>query len=316
MTLFKRPFSAPGLVAPKLAALALAAAFSTSSGLAQDAPPPPRDRDTIVVTGENEPVTIRQVQRQARDVAVRTGNVYESPLARFEGRLCPGVIGLDEEMAGMIIDRIREHARTLDIRVREDGCDANFILAFVDDGEAMFRRMMDDSPWNFQYLNSGQKRDILEPGPVHVWTNIEPQTLTGMPIAQSRELMNPPTMQVAGAHTRIYTTTRMDIRSVMISFDRAAVVGLNLGQLADYATMRGLAQTRPAGDLSIDSILTLFELSQDNPEWAPPQRLTEFDTAYLRSLYAEIPNLPAFRKLARVGFELRDLAEGEEEVSE
>jgi hypothetical protein len=267
--------------------------------------------DTIIVTGQGQPVTIRAVQRQARDIAVRQGDWRDVPLARFEDRLCPGVTGLAPDVAALIIDRVRANARMLGVRVQDDGCAANFVIVFTPDGGALLRRLMEENPINFQYLNQGQKDDILQPGPVHVWTSVEPRTLTGMPIAQSRDLTRPPVMGVHAAHTRIYTTTRRDITSVMIAFDNDAVRNLSVGQLADYATLRGLAQTRPAGGLAIDSILSLFEGTD-----APPQRLTNFDVAYLRALYADLPNLPAAMKLGNVGEELRELTRVGSETDE
>lgn len=277
-------------------------ALAILAPLALAMPAAAQDGDTIIVTGQGEPVTIRAIERQARDIAVRQGDLYDVPLARFEDRLCPGVMGLTQEVAALIIDRVRANARELGVRVQDDGCSANFVIVFTPDGGAMMRRLMDENPANFQYLNQGQKDDILEPGPVHVWTSVEPRTLTGMPIAQVRDLTRPPSMGVHAAHTRIYTTTRRDITSVMIAFDTEAVRNLSVGQLADYATMRGLAQTRPAGGLAIDSILSLFAGAD-----APPQRLTNFDVAYLRALYADMPNLPAVMKLGNVGEELREL---------
>ena len=261
-----------------------------------------QDDDTIIVTGEAEPVTVRAVTRQARDIAVQQGNVYDVPLARFEDRLCPGVSGLTPDMAGLLIDRVRANARMLDVRVQDDGCAPNFVIVFTPDGGALMRRLMDENPENFQYLDQGKKDDILEPGPVHVWTSVEPRVFNGMPITQVRDLTRPPVMAVHAAHTRIYTTTRRDITAVMIAFDNDAVRNFSVGQLADYATMRGLAQTRAAEGMAIDSILSLFE-SND----APPQRLTNFDLAYLNALYADLPNMPAMTKLANVDDELREL---------
>jgi hypothetical protein len=48
-----------------------------------------------------------------------------------------------------------------------------------------------------------------------------------------------------------------------VLFDRAAVSGKTLVQLADYATMRGIARTRPAESdgQPLDTILTLFDPS-------------------------------------------------------
>jgi hypothetical protein len=79
-------------------------------------------------------------------------------------------------------------------------------------------------------------------------------------------------------------------------------------QLADYATMRSFAKTRPAtSDAPLDTILALFD-----PDHAAPGGLTEFDRAYLRSVYAGIPNLPAASKLLGVNRELGRVIREEE----
>ena len=96
------------------------------------------------------------------------------------------------------------------------------------------------------------------------------------------------------AHSKIYSATRNDIISAMVLFDRDAVRGLNLTQLADYATFRALAHRLPGPEAAGEaSILTLFE-----SDAARPAGLTEFDRAYLGQLYAGLPNMPAPAKLA------------------
>jgi hypothetical protein len=219
------------------------------------------------------------------------------------------VVGLTDNFAASINARVRTLAVELGVRVQDDNCEPNFVIVFTDDGEALMRQLMANNPYSFQYLNSGQQSDILEPGPVHVWTSVEPRTLTGMPIAQVRNLTSPPTMGVWQAHTRIYTTIRNDITSVMITFDNAAVGGMTLRQLADYAVMRGLAQTRAPNDPVMDSILTLFDAEN------PPLALTEFDLAYLRSLYDGIPNRPGFRRVGGTTRQLRLMAQEATETS-
>lgn len=291
--------------------LAAAAALSLPAALAaQDgADSPSAASGEIVVTGSQESVSVSQVQRQARDIAVVDGGVLDAPLARFEDRLCPGVVGLEEDFAFALNARIRANAERLGIRLLGDACRPNFIVVFTEDGEAVFRQLMEESQEYFRFLDIGQKNDILEPGPVHVWSNVEPRTLTGMPIAQVRNLTEPPRAGSFGAHSRIYTTVRRDISSVMITFDRDAVRGMSLRQLADYATMRGLAQTRVPRGTVMDSILSLFDRD------APPVALTEFDEAYLRSLYEGLPNLPAFRKIGGTARHLRLMAEEDAETT-
>lgn len=266
---------------------------------------PAINSDSILVTGRTEQPSRSEVHSQARDIAV-SGNVYDVPLARFEDPICPGIAGLTVETATMMVDRIRENARFVDLAIQEDGCRPNFIVAFVDDGQRTLANLMDQNPARFQWLTSVDKREMLEPGPVRVWTDVQPTTRDGIPIARGRNLVNPPMTRAAMSHSRIYTTLRNDIVSVMIIVDRDAARGMSLLQLADYATMRGLVQTQPTEGMSVGSILGLFE-----PNGPFAEHLTDFDRAYLNAVYDWIPNLPAAAKLGRVAAELQDIEEAD-----
>jgi len=75
-------------------------------------------------------------------------------------------------------------------------------------------------------------------------------------------------------------------------------------QLADYATMRGLAYTRPAsGARPMTTILALFN-DRDivDPVDRQPAELTSFDLGYLRSVYFWRPDrsVPAVGRLLGV----------------
>lgn len=265
--------------------------------------------DTIVVErGRPSDVTRGEVTSQARDIARESGNHREIPLARFEDRLCPGIAGLREEHAAIMIDRIRANARDLDIRIMPDGCAPNLVIVFSDDSERTLRNLMENNPQNFQYINPQDRAEMRAPAPVHVWTNIEPRTRDGMPIPQVRDLTSPPVTRQWMAHSKLYTSTRRDITSAMVIFDTDEVENMTLLQLADYATMRGLVQARPVDDPAMDSILTLFETEGPHPE-----RLTDFDRAYLQAVYDWLPNLPALMKLANVNRELNRLTSDEDD---
>ncbi len=260
-------------------------------------------RSQIVVRGRPENVSQVDVHRQARDIAV-SGNILDVPLARFEDPICPGIIGMQREFAEHMVSRIRDNARYLDLRVQPDGCRANFIVAIVEDGRAELETLIDRYPERFQYMTSVAKQEMLEPGPVHVWTDVLPTTRDGARIGRGRNLVDPPTTGAWMSHSKIYTTLQNDIASVMIFIDLEEVDGLSVGQLADYATMRGLVQTQPPTNPSMDSILEIF-----TPEGASPSRLTDFDRAYLRAVYDWIPNLPAAAKIGGVNRELRQISE-------
>ena len=92
---------------------------------------------------------------------------------------------------------------------------------------------------------------------------------------------------------------------MLIIFDRDQVRDKTLLQLADYATMRGLASTREtSGETATDTILSLFD--GDGPK---PERMTAFDRAYLEVLYEGMANMPAASKLADVHGEMEKVAE-------
>ena len=84
----------------------------------------------------------------------------------------------------------------------------------------------------------------------------------------------------------INPSVQQSIVASWVVLETDATFGKSLTQIADYAAMRGLAMVRPA-ELGTNTILELFE---DGAE-SPPPALTEFDIAYLTSLY----NAPARR---------------------
>lgn len=259
------------------------------------------DDTNIVVTGRVEQPTAREVNRQARTITYG-GNLLHAPLARFEDRLCPGILGMKPEYASLMIDRIRYHAQQLDIRLADDTtCTPNFVVAFVDNGQAELLSIAESHGYLFSTLSKSERDDLLrEDGPARVWTITEPRTRDGMPIPRN-EGGDPPVASMWMAHSKIYTATREDITSVMVLVNRAHAPGKSLVQLADYATMRGLARTRPVEDrTSMDTILALFDGTA-----VPPSEMTEFDRAYLASLYNGIPNLPGAVKVGGVGRQLR-----------
>lgn len=297
-----------GLPCRLVAGLALAGiVLGPVSAAAQDSR---AESDDIVVTGQAATTPTRaEVSRQARSITP-PGDIRATPLARFEDRLCPGISGLKADYAGLMVARIRDHAEGLGMWMAEDGnCSPNFVIAFVDDGQAAIAELERSQGHLFDTLTLPERRELLaETGPARVWTSTATRTRDGMPIARRESLTDPPVTQMAMAHSKIYLSTREDITSVLVVFDRRQVAGRTLDQLADYATMRGLARTRPiAGEgTAMDTILSLFDESAP-----PPAGLTDFDRAYLASLYDWIPNLPAAARVLGVNRQLRLAAQRE-----
>lgn len=272
----------------------------------------------IMVTGKREPPTEREVTAQARNVSI-IGSPLDNPLPRFEDRVCPGVLGLEDDDAAYIIQRIRHNAEQLDVRLHKDDgkCEPNFIVAFVEDAQGQMAQLARSQGYMLAGLSVDVRGELVDaPGAARVWTNTVLRTNTGAPMPQRREttiapertlsvnpengesarMSLPPEARGSASHSRISFPFREDIYSVLILFDRQQVLGKSLLQLADYATMRGLAFTRETrGEPEAETILSLFDGTGPKPG-----RLTVFDLAYLNSLYDGIPNMPAQSKIGGV----------------
>jgi len=220
----------------------------------------------------------------------------EEPLPRFEDALCPGVLGLKQEAAEAMVGRLRANAEMLGLRMAENGdCEANFVVGFVEDGQAFLTRLADRSSYMFVEMTREERVALLtESGPVRAVLRVRARTRDGMPISRRENLVEIPQTTIWMAHSKIYTATRNEILSAMVLFDRDEIRELSLTQLADYATFRALAHTLPDPAASgAASILTLFDGGA-----ARPAELTAFDQAYLAQLYTGMANLPAPAKLA------------------
>ena len=269
---------------------------------------PTDDNENIVVTGKA--ATSTEVSRQARAITDMSSAIRHEPMARFQDKLCPGVMGLEADAASLMIDRLRDNAKLLGLGLtKDDGtCRPNFIVAFVENGAENLQQIADHNGWAFQDMSPSERRKLLsEEGPVRVWTITQMRTRDGIPIPRSVSLFDPPQVNTWMAHSKIYLAIREDITRVVVLFDREGVKGKTLLQLADYATMRGLARTRPVDGEGhpMDTILALFD-----PSGSPPAKLTEFDRAYLAAVYDGIPNIPGVTKVLGVNRQLR-LQEGE-----
>lgn len=222
----------------------------------------------------------------------------DDPLARFADPLCPGVSGLEPELAAAMVGRMRSNAEALGLRMAKDGeCTANLIVAFVSDAGAYLSRVESSAGYLFANLNLDERRALLAgPGPVHVVHQVVPRSRDGRPIPRHRDQSDVPQTAMWMAHSKIYAAIRNDITYSLVLIDRDRIADVNIRQLADYATFRGLSQLVPSAAAAGEgSILTLF-----GGDEARPGELTRFDRAYLAALYSGQPNLPASAKLAEI----------------
>jgi len=270
----------------------------------------------VVVTGKPEP-TEKQAVEQAKAIS-RVGDVHQDPLARFSDPICPGVLGLPEDAAGIIADRIRYDAERVGAPVSAStDCKANILIVFTRDGGAEVRKLIKTRGYLFDGLETSETRELqIEPGPVRAWNVTQTRNrhgqeqsgalaVPGMVSIDSNPGLGPLRVIVSpNSSSHIFLASRLDITASVVIMDLAALDGLPVVQIADYAAMRSLARTRPAkSDAAASTILSLFD-----PAGQPPREITSFDLAYLRSLYDAGSNVKASAKILDVA---RMLEKGE-----
>lgn len=267
-----------------------------------DTAPHAESEDAIVVTGKKEePPSRGEVAEQAQRLS-RVGRyqLYEEALPRFETPICPAVFGLRDDYAAEIVARIHANLMRLDIPAAGEGCAPNLLVAFMRDSRTFLAEFEQKRPEMFRMVSAAERDELLRQAtPARVWTNVGLRWTGNGPPPAGWPKARP---SVRGQLSRSFMPEARDILSALILFDEEAVVGMTLEQLADYATMRGLSHTRPAaGDEPMATILAMFSDGTD--------RLTPFDTAYLRSLYFAQSNLSAANRFTRINGRIDDARE-------
>ncbi|MEL1251195.1 hypothetical protein [Aurantiacibacter gilvus] len=296
----------------RLSAFALGAALCaslTAPAVAQDVVDAvERDRRGDIVVEGDRIVDGEEVGRLGRDITPRP-STSQDPLARFQRPICPGVWGLSPENAQLVIDRMYDNAERAGVDINEDPeCGANVWVIFVDDPQETFQQLRDENAFLVRGLDYWKRKAVTEQeGPVLAWNVIGIYNEEGMPVASPSETAAAATDARAlgdgipgntvTTMSRTRTAIRQDIELSVMLVQRSAIAGLDAVALGDYATMRTLAQTRPPRrENAYDTVLTLF----DEDDVSPPDRLTDFDLAYLQSLYSSREDRPSRMALRNV----------------
>jgi len=273
---------------------------------AQDSP---READ-IVVTAKGQSLDPATVTRQAREVTRET-DLRDEPLPRFDGFACPGVIGLSQDYAEMLVGRIRMVAEELHVPLAPNGdCHPNIFVSFTEDGRADMAAIQKKTHLLSDVLDVRERQELLdEPGPVRALSVVETRMQNGAAMPRRKNLTDIPTGTMEGGQSLISTATERHITQVVVLIDRSHAAGKTLHQLADYAVMRVFARTRDTrgGDAPV-SILGLFDENA-----TPPDGMTAFDRAYLAALYEGSSHAKGIAKIMRVSRKLEKMKTTDEE---
>lgn len=267
-------------------------ALLSSTPLAAQADQPRTDEETIVVEGQRTNVT-KLVLDTINDAGVEA-------LARFEDRICPGIVGLGGDQATKMVQMIRENVVSLGGKLAEPGCTANATVILVDQPVDFVKKFAKTEPGFFTMTPREFDQFTARPRAVASWHVTETRDRDGQELDGSnklsdrkKKLANTQAATSVGinarvvrqsAATRLYTNTREDMMFGFAVIDRQKLPGKTLRQLADLATLHLLLDVKQdAGTSNGGSILSLFE---DRPPGAAvPEELSQLDRAMVQGLY-------------------------------
>jgi len=270
----------------------IAAALSASLLLQQAAPVAQATQDTtdiegLVVTAKPQPAK-EAIAGFVASVSAETGN---GKLARWDRKICPGVIGLKPGHAQLLIDRIAATAMTVGLAVGEPGCRANMIIVGSSDSGPLVEGIVKENPDAFGKYDSSINRGrrhldafVASDAPVRWWHVTARVTADGQRYRRGEQVR----VREVG---RLRSNVREDFNHVVIVMDAKRIGSMKMTALADYIAMVGLAQIEPeAKTASVSTILNLF--ADRDAGLTPPEALTEWDVAYLKGLYAAPRDAP------------------------
>lgn len=275
----------------RLAPLAAAGALLIAAGTAAAAESPPAPAPTssvqeVVILGK-APTEARERQLEHFLQHVPQLNNGEA-LARWTDPVCPIVVGMTREQGEYVIRRLFQVARAAGAPVIDTGnCQVNvFIIATAAPG-ALVKALGDRSPGIYARATASEVRAFEETSrPVRAWYKARLDALTTDADSPFEGLEGLPRSTRVIHHaddTRLHSNSPFALTSAIVVVDSGQAASVKVGALADYIAVASLTQLQQDADgAGAPSILSLFATPAGS---APPDGLTDWDTAYLYALY-------------------------------
>ena len=252
-----------------------------------------QDADNQIVV-EGQRIDPERARDMSRDISSDL-NGFDAPMARFQNPICVGIWGLPPDFAEPVINRVYDNAERAGIEVDDSaGCNANVWAIFVDDPAETFEQLRDEDSFLLRQLSWANRNRVKDQsGPVRAWHITSTRDRGGMIVATGEDTLDPPVNSVTSM-SRLQSAVRFDLEKSVVLIQRSAIVGMDVHSLGDYISMRSLAPTvEPDAESANATVLGVFTTG--------PTYLTDFDRAYLQTLYASASTTPGRNVHGRVG---------------
>ena len=258
-----------------------------------------------MVRGER-PIKADEVRDAVRDLAMR-GRENSRPMVQFQAPICLKVAGLGEAYDATVAQRIEANIVDAGLKLAGPGCETNAVVLVVRDPHRLIKRMRQDRPMLVNVKASRRIKAARNRGDAAIaWRLTRLDGPRGDALPQVEGVAGAAgTNLFANAGANVPQTERLGTSKFVIPYSIeaafAAVVfdidrlhNVHLDQLADFATMRLLADPQPEIELQPDQAASILNLFDVDP-LEGPQQMTRLDRAFLRGLYAMRPNSPSTR---------------------
>jgi hypothetical protein len=256
------------------------------------------DGDDILVIGTK---TIKEAVGDFIDTTVAgpKGGRNVGQYARFSAAICPKVFGFSQANDKAIEQRIRGVSLAADIRVGAEDCKPNVYVVVIDDGKSAITMLRKKHHRIFGALPIYKRDQLAESrGPVFSWKAIWTVSANGTSIHTSDGGSSLASGTSGGLSDDRFAASRThvnslikqpvqeDMRASYLLLEKKALAGLTTLQIADYAAMHSLMETRadPDQDAAFFSILSLFKNKQAGRDI--PDSISEWDLILLSALYS------------------------------
>jgi hypothetical protein len=213
-------------------------------------------------------------------------------VARWNSPICPSISGATPEQGEFIRSRILEIAASVRAPVgRNKKCQPNLLVILTEQPAPLWASWRARSPGMFYEQSQVEIARALEtPRPVSAWLNAMVINADGTR-GDGYRLVD----------SHIKASVSEDISSVILMVNTTATGEATFGQLADYIAMVSLARIDLDADFGdAGSILRVFAKQAEGA----PQRLTNWDHAFLKALYQ--PDRPLLRPRTDIMVTMRE----------
>ena len=240
--------------------LALALASIGIAALAGAAQSPDDTGGQIVVEARPE-----QALRDFVEALTDPGRTRQ--LARWNGEICPAVIGIEPAQAEFMQSRIAEVATALRLRARPSGCQSTLLVLVTPDAAALAASFARQYPIMLRTDGRGRlNRFVASRRPIR-WLSVTdpcgPEACT-LP------------------NSRLTRATHPEFRAMLVIVDATRIGDFGIGELSDYVAFVALANPPLDRRAPSRSILAMFDAPR-----SPGHRfgMTGADATFLTAMY-------------------------------